>query len=83
MSARGKQTIFEEGILRNVIELHPTHLSEPELIRTHGVDLEGDPKQVGPWQIAIRELRHYGLLQPGDPIAPTFAAVRFAELVEL
>ncbi len=30
-----------------------------------------------------QELRQYGLLQAGDPIAPTIAAVRFAELVEL
>jgi hypothetical protein len=83
MNARDKQTIREEGVLRNVMELHPTHLTEPGLLRTHGVDPEGDPDEVEPWRRAIRELRQYGLLQAGDPIAPTIAAVRFAELVEL
>lgn len=83
MSARDKQTIREEGILRNVIELHPTHLTEPELLRSHGVDLERDVEQADLWRRAIRELRGDGLLQPGEPIAPTFAAIRFAELVEL
>jgi hypothetical protein len=32
---------------------------------------------------AIEGLRRDGLLQPGEPVTPTLAALRFAELVEL
>jgi hypothetical protein len=86
---RDKQNDPRRGVLRNVIEHHPTHMTEDELLRPHGVDPKGNFEEVDRWRIAVRELRTYGLLQPGvsqhpdEPITPSIAAIRFAELVEL
>lgn len=78
-----EDAIREAGVLRDVLELHPTHLTESELIRRKGVDPSGAFELVDPWEIAIRELRRTGLLQPHGPVvAPTISALRFSELFE-
>lgn len=77
----------EATILRDVIELHPTHLLEDELIRRRGVDPNKAAfAEIDGWRRAVRELRRDGLLQLGGkdtPVSPTYPIVRFGELVDL
>lgn len=83
-SAAEEDAHREAAILRDVIELHPTHLTEEELIRRRGVDpVKAAFAESDGWKSAVEVLRRDGLLQPGEPVTPTFAALRFAELVEL
>lgn len=66
-----------------MLELHPTHLPEVELIRYLGVD-EGDFRQVDSRRRAIRDLLGVGLLRrEGEVISPTMAALHFATLMRI
>lgn len=71
-------------VLTEVLRLHPTSLTVAELIRL----MEGEPSdgfaEVDGWKRAILELCGHGLLRrEGEVVAPTIAAVRFAELFEV
>lgn len=84
LSIGEEDTRREAAILRDVIELHPAHLVEEELIRRRGVDPKDAAfQEIDAWRQAIRVLRDDGLLQPCEPVNPTIAALRFAELMEL
>jgi hypothetical protein len=76
--------IKEGEVLRQVIELHPTLLTESELLRLMGVDPCGSPMALDALKRAIRELRRYGLLRiEGEVVAATLAALYFAELFDV
>lgn len=82
-TAAQDDAIKEEELLRQVIDLHPTLLTEPELLRLMGADPDGPPMESDAYRRAIRELRRYGLLRSeGEVIAATLAALYFAELFD-
>ena len=58
-------------VLSRVLDLHPTHLTIPDLVR----DLEGPGNA---YERAIRDLTSAGLLRcPGGIVYPTEAALHF------
>lgn len=74
----------ESAVLTEVLHLHPTNPTLTELVRLMGADPADAFNEVDGWERAIRELCHHGLLrQEGQVVAPTIAAVRFAELFEV
>jgi hypothetical protein len=82
-SSAEDDAIKESALLLEVLDLHPAHLSESELIRRTGVDPEGAFEQIDPWRRAIRELRRDGLLRFEEKaVIPTMAAVRAFELLD-
>jgi hypothetical protein len=76
----GEDAKFERAVLMAVLETHPTHLTEAELIREHA----DDPDDLGTRDAfgrAVRDLIGVGLLhRSGDFVLPTRAAVRIKEL---
>jgi len=74
----------ECAVLTEVLRLHPTNPTVTELVRLMSPDPSDSFSEVDGWKRAIRELCHHGLLrQEGEVVAPTIAAVRFAELFEV
>jgi len=72
----------EREVLREVLEQHPTVLSEAELIRALDGNLS-DALEAEPWQRAIRELSRQGLLRvDGETVFPTLAALCAEEMLE-
>jgi hypothetical protein len=72
---------IERTVLEEVVALHPDHLSLPELVRKMTVGDDWSEKEG--IEEAVRELRGAGLLrQVGELLAPTYAALRFAALVD-
>lgn len=74
---RGERDLRDQSIvLSRVLDLHPTHLSIPALVR----DLEGSGDA---YERAIRDLTGAGLLRcPGGVVEPTEAALH-SERLEL
>jgi hypothetical protein len=72
----------EREVLREVLEQHPTVLSEAELIRALGGNL-ADALDIEPWERAIRELGRQGLIRlDGETVFPTLAALCAEELLQ-
>ena len=74
----------ESALLLRVLDLHPTRLTVPELVR----DLVGEDADFGARdgvERAIRELTGAGLLHGGEDglVTPTRPAVQFGELLGL
>ena len=70
-------------VLRLVLELHPTALTQDEMIRRFTGGGSNEFSEVDAVGRAVRELADDGLLHPlGDDklIRPTWAAVRYFEL---
>lgn len=72
---RGERDLRDQSIvLSRALDLHPTHLSIPALVR----DLEGSGDA---YERAIRDLTGAGLLRcPGGVVEPTEAALHFERL---
>lgn len=71
-------------MLSEVLRLHPTIATFTELVLLMGADSQAPFGEADGWKRAVRELCHHGLLrQEGELIAPTIAAVRFAELFDI
>lgn len=72
----------QQTVLREVLDFSPHALSQAELIRHLGADMN-DPMSIEPWSNAIRDLHRSGLLRrEGDSVLPTMAALAFAELLD-
>jgi hypothetical protein len=71
----GEQNLRNQRVvLSRVLDLHPTHLCIPDLVR----DLDGSGDA---YERAIRDLTNVGLLRcPGCVVEPTPAALRFDRL---
>ncbi len=79
MSLNDEQRQIERAVFEVVFELHPEHLTIPELVLKIAVD----PDQPEPEEIrrAIRDLKRSGLFRDDDGVvAPTHAAVSVAAL---
>jgi hypothetical protein len=80
MSPDVKQKQIERAVLEMVIDLHPDHLTPPELVLK--VAGARDPSEGETILHAIRDLRGSGLLRYiGEVVAPTHAALRVAALL--
>ncbi len=67
----------EAAVLARVLWLHPTHVTEPELL----LSLYAEGPEVEAHERAIRDLVSYGLLRrDGDSILPTLAAIEAGEI---
>jgi hypothetical protein len=65
----------QSAVLSHVLDLHPTHLPIPDLIR----DLSEGSDEA--YERAIRDLTSVGLLRcPGGVVEPTRAALHFDSL---
>lgn len=72
---------FEAAVLGQLLALHPVQLTFDELLLAVAVD-PGDFDQRDAVERAVRELQAAGLLvQNGDLILPSRAALRFDELL--
>ena len=72
----------ESAVLRQLLDLHPTHLTLAELMRELGGD-GGSFADQDAVERAVRDLAAVGLLHKGaDFVTPTRAALRFSELVD-
>jgi hypothetical protein len=72
----------ESAVLRQLLDLHPTHLTLAELVREIGGDRGGFAERDG-IERAVRELAAVGLLHQSDEfVTPTRAALRFSELMD-
>jgi hypothetical protein len=69
----------EAATLDRVLWLHPTHLSEPELLLNLYAADDGEREET--FERAIRDLVADGLLRiDGDSIVPTLPAIRAEEI---
>jgi hypothetical protein len=67
----------EAAVLARILWLHPTHLTEPELL----LSLFAEGPEVDAYERAIRDLVSYGLLRlEGESILPTLAAIEAGEI---
>lgn len=81
MSHDDKYTQLERTVLEEILRLDPRHLTIPELVLMIGADR--DQSEGEDIVHAIRDLRATGLLRyVGDVVAPTYATLRVAELLE-
>lgn len=72
----------ESAVLRQLLDLHPTHLTLAELLRELGSD-GGSFADRDAVERAVRDLAAVGLLHKGaDFVTPTRAAIRFSELAD-
>jgi hypothetical protein len=72
----------ESAVLRQLLDLHPMHLTLAELMRELGGD-GGSFADRDAVERAVRDLAAVGLLHKGaDFVTPTRAALRFSELVD-
>lgn len=72
----------ESAVLRQLLDLHPMHLTLAELMRELGGD-GGSFADRDAVERAVRDLAAVGLLHRGaDFVTPTRAALRFSELVD-
>jgi hypothetical protein len=72
---------WQLAVLSLILNLHPTHLSAPEL-RREMLAGDDDFSKVDSHTRAVRDLSAAGLLRrDGDSIVPTRAALRFELLV--
>ena len=72
----------ESAVLQLVLDLHPTLLTESELVREVAGERAGFAEQDAV-QRAVRDLSGAGLLHRRDEFAiPTRAALRFSELLD-
>lgn len=72
----------ESAVLRQLLELHPTHLTLAELVRELGGDRGGFAERDAV-ERAVRDLSAVGLLHQGDQfVEPTRAALRFSDLLD-
>jgi hypothetical protein len=73
---------IEAAVLRQLLDLHPTRLTLPELRREMG----GGRADFAQWDAverAVRELAAAGLLHRGESfVEPTRAALRLSELLD-
>jgi hypothetical protein len=68
---------YEAAVLARVVWLHPTHLTERELLLS--LFVEGE--EVDAYERAIHDLASYGLLRrEGESILPTLAAIEAGEI---
>jgi hypothetical protein len=67
----------EATVLARILWLHPTHLTERELL----LALFAEGSEVDAYERAIRDLVSYGLLRrDGESIRPTLAAIEAEEI---
>ena len=72
----------ESAVLRQLLELHPTHLTLAELVRELGGDRGGFAERDAV-ERAVRDLSAVGLLHQGEQfVEPTRAALRFSDLLD-
>lgn len=72
----------ESAVLRQLLDLHPTHLTLVELVREIGGDRGGFAERDA-IERAVRDLAAVGLLHQSDEfVTPTRAALRFSELLD-
>lgn len=72
----------ESAVLRQLLDLHPTHLTLAELVREIGGDHGGFAERDS-IERAVRDLAAVGLLHQSDEfVTPTRAALRFSELLD-
>lgn len=72
----------ESAVLRQLLDLHPMHLTLAELMRELGGE-GGSFADRDAVERAVRDLAAVGLLHKGaDFVTPTRAALRFSELVD-
>jgi len=82
LTNEGEDARVESALIQRVLDLHPTRMTDAELIR----DLAGEDADFGARdgvERAIRELTGSGLLHRGEDglITPTRAAIHFGELL--
>lgn len=71
---------LERAVLEVVLELHPDHLTIPELVLKVAADR--DQEEGEDVRLAIRDLRGSGLLRyVGELVVPTHAALRAFEIL--
>jgi hypothetical protein len=68
----------EATVLARILWLHPTHLTEHELL----LSLFAEGAEVDAYERAVRDLVSVGLLRlEGDSILPTLAAIEAGEIL--
>lgn len=73
----------ESAVLQQLLDLHPTRLTQAELLREMAGGDRGTFAERDAVERAIRELAGVGLLHRGEEfVAPTRAALRFSELLD-
>lgn len=74
----------ERAVLEVVAELHPRRLKEPELAGKIVADRD-DPREVGTFDTAIRNLTEFGLIRTGadETVEPTPALLRIVALFDI
>jgi hypothetical protein len=79
-SPDGETRQIERAVLEIVLELHPDHLTIPELVLKVAADR--DQAEGEDVRLAVRDLRGSGLLRYVDGlVVPTHAALRAFELL--
>lgn len=74
------QTQVERAVLEEILELHPDHLTVPELIQKMALGREEDE----PITHSVRDLRCSGLVRCiGEVVVPTHAALRAGALLTM
>ncbi len=68
---------YQAAVLARILFLHPTHLTEPELL----LSLFAEVPEEDAYERAIRDLVSVGLLRlEGESILPTLAAIEAGEI---
>ncbi len=83
LTNQGADTRVEAALIQRILDLHPTRVTNDELVR----DLGGEDADLGnrdEIERAISELTGAGLLHRNDDgfVTPTRAAVHFGELLD-
>ncbi len=78
----GEDALFEQVVLRRLLELHPIQPTRDELVREIGCG-EADFATTDAVERALQQLTATGLVnRNGEVLVPSRAALRFYELLE-
>jgi hypothetical protein len=80
-TTRAGDIATESVVLRQVLDLHPTHVTVAELVREIGGE-QVEFAERDAIERAVRDLAGAGLLHRNELVVPTRAALRFSELMD-
>lgn len=79
-TTRDEDEVVEAAVMRQLLDLHPAHITLAELQRELGGERFAERDAL---ERAVRDLAAAGLLHRGDEfVTPSRAALRFSELLD-